>query len=104
MSRCTCEAPVVLREAVLKPQERAILLAVWRMWADGKRLTHRGIAKAAGAPLSTCNGWMYGPNGPARCGFIERGWLAREPHTIGTLRPGLRFAGVQGDRIYEAVQ
>lgn len=77
-------------------KDRRILSAVWRAWADGRPLpTYRDLRRLAGLTL--------GPTWEHCDRLIEEGWLVRADNFGNrTLRPGPRFAGLDGDEPLEA--
>lgn len=98
----------VLRPAVLKPREAMILRCVWRAWASHRTLSYREIVAETGLPLVMLNFYLksrqnQGERNKSHCGLIEKGWLIEGSAIRRTLRPGPRFAAMQGETVYEAL-
>lgn len=92
--------PAALSEANnLTPKQRTILVGVWRLWAARERVTLERLAAETG--VSTLRYHLYPhPERTITPSLVERGWVAWTGD--GTIRPGPRFAGIQGTTILEA--
>lgn len=92
----------VLRRGNLDERDRLILAAVWR----GVR-NYRALEKATGISLAALVFRILGHDKAYKRrggGLVTQGWLRKEALIMGVIRPGPRFAGMDGDSPLEKVQ